>query len=191
VGHQGQAAGLPVFRILGGTRTEVFTYATGSYNLEGEPHDAAAKKLADFVSYGYKAVKLKCGALSLKDEVARIRMVREAIGPDVLFMLDMNAPYDVHRSIVFANAVVPHDIFWLEEPLQRSSPPISANSPTRLPFRSRMVNENGTASPSAISSLPARFVTFSPIQPGTPASPNPSGLRITRNKKACRSPRTR
>ena len=113
---EGKAAGLPVFRILGGTRTEVFTYATGSYNLEGEPHDAAAKELAGFVSHGYKAVKLKCGALSLKDEVARIRMVREAISPDVLFMLDMNAPYDVQGSMPFTNAVAPHDIFWLEEP---------------------------------------------------------------------------
>ena len=114
---KGKAAGLPVFRILGGTKTEVFTYATGGYYLEGEPLDAAAKELAGFVSHGYKAVKLKCGALSLQDEVARIRMVREAIGPDVLFMLDMNAPYDVQGCIKFANAVAAHDIFWLEEPL--------------------------------------------------------------------------
>lgn len=114
---KGKAAGLPVFRILGGTRTEVFTYATGGYYLEGEPLDAAAKELAGFVSNGYKAVKLKCGALSLKDEVARIKAVREAIGPDVLFMLDMNAPYDVQGCIRFAHAVAPYDIFWLEEPL--------------------------------------------------------------------------
>ncbi len=114
---KGKAAGLPVFRILGGTGTEVFTYATGGYYLEGEPLDSATKELAGFVSNGYKAVKLKCGALSLKDEVARIKMVREAIGPDVLFMLDMNAPYDVQGCIAFANAVAPHDVFWLEEPL--------------------------------------------------------------------------
>ena len=114
---KGKAAGLPVFRILGGTRTEVFTYATGGYYLEGEPLDAAAKELAGFVSNGYKAVKLKCGALSLKDEVARIKAVREAIGPDVLFMLDMNAPYDVQGCIRFAHAVAPYDIFLLEEPL--------------------------------------------------------------------------
>ena len=114
---KGKAAGRPVFRILGGTRTEVFTYATGGYYLEGEPLDAAAKELSGFVSAGYRAVKLKCGALSLRDEVARIRAVREAIGPDVLFMLDMNAPYDVAGCIKFAAAVAPYDIFWLEEPL--------------------------------------------------------------------------
>ncbi len=114
---KGKAANQPVFRILGGTRTKVFTYATGGYYLEGEPLDAAAKELAGFASQGYKAVKLKCGALSLKDEVARIKAVRDAIGPDVLFMLDMNAPYNVQGCIEFAHAVAPHDIFWLEEPL--------------------------------------------------------------------------
>jgi L-alanine-DL-glutamate epimerase-like enolase superfamily enzyme len=115
---KGKAAGLPVFRILGGTRTEVFTYATGGYYLEGgEPLSAAADELTGFVSQGYQAVKLKCAALSLDDEVTRIRAVREAIGPDVLFMLDMNAPYDVAGCINFAHAVAPYDIFWLEEPL--------------------------------------------------------------------------
>ncbi|HET6234470.1 MAG TPA: enolase C-terminal domain-like protein [Acetobacteraceae bacterium] len=85
--------------------------------MEGEPLDAAADELAGFVSHGYRAVKLKCGALSLRDEVARIRAVRQAIGPDVLFMLDMNAPYDVAGCVKFASAVAPYDIFWLEEPL--------------------------------------------------------------------------
>jgi D-galactarolactone cycloisomerase len=114
---KGKAAGLPVFRLLGGTRTDVFTYATGGYYLEGEPLGAAADELGGFVADGYQAVKLKTGALSLRDDVERIRLVREAIGPDVLFMLDMNAPYDVAGCIKFAKAVAPHDIFWLEEPL--------------------------------------------------------------------------
>jgi L-alanine-DL-glutamate epimerase-like enolase superfamily enzyme len=114
---KGKATGLPVFRLLGGTRTEVFTYATGGYYIEGEPLGTAAEELAGFVADGYRAVKLKTGALSLKDEVARIRAVREAIGPDTLFMLDMNAPYDVAGCIEFAKAVAPYDIFWLEEPL--------------------------------------------------------------------------
>ncbi len=114
---KGKAVGLPVFRLLGGTRTEVFTYSTGGYYVEGASLDAGAEELAGFVANGYRAVKLKSGALSLADEVTRIRAVREAIGPGVLFMLDMNAPYDVPGCISFANAVAPYDIFWLEEPL--------------------------------------------------------------------------
>jgi len=114
---KGKTVGLPVFRLLGGTRTEVFTYSTGGYYVEGESLGSAANELAGFVAGGYRAVKLKTGALSLQDEVTRIRLVREAIGPEVLFMLDMNAPYDVVDCIAFAKAVAPYDIFWLEEPL--------------------------------------------------------------------------
>jgi D-galactarolactone cycloisomerase len=114
---KGKAAGQPVFRLLGGTRTEVFTYSTGGYYQEDAPLGGEAEEYAGFVAQGYRAVKLKTGALSLKDEITRIRSVREAIGPEVLFMLDMNAPYDVAGCIAFANAVAPYDIFWLEEPL--------------------------------------------------------------------------
>ena len=114
---KGKVAGQPVFRLLGGTRTEVFTYSTGGYYQEDAPLGGEAEEYAGFVAQGYRAVKLKTGALSLKDEITRIRSVREAIGPEVLFMLDMNAPYDVAGCIAFANAVAPYDIFWLEEPL--------------------------------------------------------------------------
>ncbi|HET7879518.1 MAG TPA: mandelate racemase/muconate lactonizing enzyme family protein [Acetobacteraceae bacterium] len=114
---KGKAAGMPVFRLLGGTRTEVATYATGGYYREGEPLERCAEEFARFVADGYRAVKLKTGALSLGDEVIRIRAVRSAIGPDARLMLDMNAPYDVAGCIRFAEAVAPFDIFWLEEPL--------------------------------------------------------------------------
>src|SRR5579871_906123 len=114
---KGKAANMPVFRLLGGTRTEVFTYATGGYYREGEPLERCAEEFGRFVADGYRAVKLKTGALSLADEVTRIRAVRDAIGAGVLLMLDMNAPYDVAGCIRFAEAVAPYDIFWLEEPL--------------------------------------------------------------------------
>ncbi|MCS0494481.1 mandelate racemase/muconate lactonizing enzyme family protein [Ancylobacter sp. MQZ15Z-1] len=114
---RGKAAGLPVFRLLGGNRTDVFTYAVGGFYVEGESPLACADELASFVADGFRAVKLKTGALSLKDEVARVQAVRAAIGPDVLLMLDMNAPVDVEGCIRFARAVERYDIFWLEEPL--------------------------------------------------------------------------
>ncbi len=114
---KGKAAGQPVFRLLGGTRTKVFTYAVGGFYVEGGPMLACADELAQYVAKGYLAVKLKTGALSLADEVARIRAVRDAIGKEVLLMLDMNAPYDVGACIEFAGAVAPYNIFWLEEPL--------------------------------------------------------------------------
>jgi len=114
---KGKSAGLPVFRLLGGTRTDVFTYAVGGFYAEGDSPLACVTELSGFVERGFRAVKLKTGALALGGEVERVRAVRDAIGPDVLLMLDMNAPYDVAGCIGYAQAVEPYDIFWLEEPL--------------------------------------------------------------------------
>ncbi len=114
---KGKAAGQPNYRLLGGARTSVFTYATGGYYLEGAPLEAAAEELGGFAANGFKAVKLKTGALSIADEVTRIKAIRATIGKDVLLMLDMNAPYGVQDCIRFAEAVAPYDIYWLEEPL--------------------------------------------------------------------------
>jgi D-galactarolactone cycloisomerase len=114
---KGKALGQPVFRLLGGTATDVFTYAVGGFYVEGESPFACADELAGFVAKGFRAVKLKTGALAMETEFERIAAVRAAIGPDVLLMLDMNAPYDLRTCMRFGNAVAHHDIFWLEEPL--------------------------------------------------------------------------
>jgi L-alanine-DL-glutamate epimerase-like enolase superfamily enzyme len=113
----GKAAGKPVFRLLGGTATDVFTYGVGGFYEEGRPLLAVADEFAGYVADGFKAVKLKAGALSLEDETKRVKAVREAIGPDVLLMIDLNAPYDVETCVRYAKMVEPYDIFWLEEPL--------------------------------------------------------------------------
>ena len=114
---KGKSAGLPVYKLLGGTRRSVFTYSTGGYYVEDAPLEAVAEEMAAYVAMGYRAVKMKTGALSLEDELTRIRATRNAIGPEILLMLDMNAPYGVEDCIAFANAVAPYDILWLEEPL--------------------------------------------------------------------------
>ncbi len=114
---KGKAANMPVFRLLGGTRTDILSYAVGGCYGEGESPLACVDEIAGFVAQGFRAVKLKTGALSLDDEVARVRAVRKAIGPDVLLMLDLNAAYDVAGCIRFAHAMEPFDIYWLEEPL--------------------------------------------------------------------------
>ena len=114
---KGKAAGLPVYRVLGGSDQPVFAYATGGYYRDGATAKDYADELAAFVEAGYRAVKIKCCADDMAEEVARIKAVRAAIGADTLLMLDMNGAYTVDECITFARAVKPHDIYWLEEPL--------------------------------------------------------------------------
>jgi D-galactarolactone cycloisomerase len=114
---KGKAAGVPVYKLLGGENRPIFTYATGGYYKASASATACADELAGFVAKGLTAVKLKCCGLSMEEEVERIRATRAAIGKDTLFMLDMNAPYTVDECIRFAHQLEPHSIFWLEEPL--------------------------------------------------------------------------
>lgn len=92
---KGKAAGLPVYKLLGGSRQSFFTYATGSYYRDNATIETYANEMASFVTDGYRAVKAKCCWAEMSEEVERIAAIREAIGKDTLFMLDMNAPYDV------------------------------------------------------------------------------------------------
>jgi L-alanine-DL-glutamate epimerase-like enolase superfamily enzyme len=114
---KGKAAGLPVYRLLGGENRPIFTYATGGYYRPGASDADYSAELASFLELGYRAVKLKTGAGAVAEEAERIAAVRRAIGDEPLLMLDMNAAYDLPDCIEFARAVEPHRIFWLEEPL--------------------------------------------------------------------------
>ena len=114
---KGKAAGLPVYRLLGGENRPIFTYATGGYYRPDAANADYGEELARFLELGYRAVKLKTGAGTVTEEAERIDAVRRAIGDEPLLMLDMNAAYDLPDCIEFARAVEPHRIFWLEEPL--------------------------------------------------------------------------
>ena len=114
---KGKAAGMPVYKLLGGEKRPVFVYATGGYYRASAHPNACAEELAGFVARGFRGVKLKCCAGPMEEEVERIRATRAAIGEDTLLMLDMNAPYDVEQCIRFAGEVAPYAIHWLEEPL--------------------------------------------------------------------------
>jgi L-alanine-DL-glutamate epimerase-like enolase superfamily enzyme len=114
---KGKAAGLPVWRLLGGENRPLFTSATGGYYQAGASNTSYGEELARFLDLGYRAVKLKTGAGSPAAEAERVGAVRAALGevPDLL--LDMNAPYDLPQCIEFAHRVERHRILWLEEPL--------------------------------------------------------------------------
>lgn len=113
---KGKAAGMPVYRLLGGENRPLFTYATGGYYRDASNEEYGAE-LARLLDLGYRAVKLKTGAGSVEQEAARVATVRRVIGDGPKLMLDMNAPYDLPDCIDFAHRVEPLDIFWLEEPL--------------------------------------------------------------------------
>ncbi len=110
-----QQAGMPLYRLLGGSnKREVYTDMTISI---GEPSKVAADALA-FKKEGFPAIKVKLGT-SMKADVARIRAIREQVGPDYPIRIDANQGWDVTTAINTLKALEAYNIEHCEEPIPR------------------------------------------------------------------------
>ncbi len=115
---KGKCAGLPVWKLLGGAQDKVDTYIAGGYYEEGKGLKELADEMQANVNLGARAVKIKIGALSINQDVERVKVCREAIGPDVRLMVDANNAYRHYQAIEFARKTEKYDIFWFEEPVE-------------------------------------------------------------------------
>jgi L-alanine-DL-glutamate epimerase-like enolase superfamily enzyme len=113
-----RVAGLPLYKYLGAFRNgAVPSYASGGYYLEDKTPHMLAEEMAGYVDLGFAAVKMKVGQLDLPSEEERVAAVREAIGPEVLLMLDANNAFsDLPMALRFIERVQKYDPYWIEEP---------------------------------------------------------------------------
>jgi D-arabinonate dehydratase len=110
-------AGLPLYKLLGGFRDRVPTYIAGGYYEEGKGLKELQQEMVDSVALGARAVKMKIGAVPISEDVARVKAVRQAIGPDVKLLVDANCAYRAYEAVQLAKRVEEFDIFWFEEPV--------------------------------------------------------------------------
>jgi L-alanine-DL-glutamate epimerase-like enolase superfamily enzyme len=113
---RGKAAGLNVSRLIGGVREAVPAYASGGLWLSSSI-DELQREASDFVAAGFRAVKTRVGPGKPEDMVARVRAVREAIGPDVELMVDANQQLRVPEAIRLGRMLEPLNLTWFEEPV--------------------------------------------------------------------------
>jgi L-alanine-DL-glutamate epimerase-like enolase superfamily enzyme len=113
---KGKLLKAPVSALLGGQRARVATYANCAHHL---PPDELAEKAAQYVKQGHTALKIRGSAtfVSLTEATERVRHVREAIGPDVKLMVDVNGTWDVDTAIQQLKRWERYDVYWLEEPV--------------------------------------------------------------------------
>lgn len=83
--------------------------------------DKSAQKAREFLSAGFRAVKLKIGR-GLTTDIAHVEAVRAAVGPEVKLLVDANGAYTVSQSIALAKDLVKHSVYWLEEPVHPEYP---------------------------------------------------------------------
>ena len=80
---------------------------------------AAVEAALNAKKNGFQCVKLKVGmGLSIHEEVERIAMVRDAIGPTMRLRLDANEAWQFEEAIAILSQCVPYDIQYVEQPLK-------------------------------------------------------------------------
>ncbi len=109
----GKAAGLPLYRVLGGAGRPMQTCLTIAIA------DAArmAEKAAAAVGRGFRIIKIKLGT-NTRDDVERVRAIREAVGAGVGIRIDANQGWDVPTALAVLNAVHAMGVEYCEQPVQ-------------------------------------------------------------------------
>jgi L-alanine-DL-glutamate epimerase-like enolase superfamily enzyme len=110
-----QAAGLPLYRFLGGEKNK--TIVTDYTVSIGDPEKMAADAVK-IKKQGFPAIKVKLGKDGAVD-VERMRAIRQAVGPDIPLRIDANQGWKVKEAIETLNALKEFNIEHCEEPIAR------------------------------------------------------------------------
>ena len=115
---KGKHLGVSVATLLGGRfRESVEAYATGGFHRVGTDRvQDIAEEAAGHIARGFRAVKIKIG-FDVREDLAVIAAVRQAIGPDIDLMIDANHGYDVLEAIELGKTAAQYGIRWFEEPV--------------------------------------------------------------------------
>src|SRR5712691_9261256 len=116
---RGKALDLPLWKLLGGARERVPTYASGAL-MRGLSLDRVVAAAARLKERGFREMKTQLalpGDTTPAKEVERMQKVREAIGPEIKLMCDINQRWRVEQAIDIGRRVEEAGVglFWLED----------------------------------------------------------------------------
>ncbi|MFX0043021.1 MAG: mandelate racemase/muconate lactonizing enzyme family protein [Candidatus Hodarchaeota archaeon] len=109
----GKYTNLPLYKILGGEKRDIFTdYSIGIQdNLE-----VAVKKVKEVLDMGFLTVKLKVG-LDKDLDIGLIKTIREEVSKTVSIRIDANQGWDFPTAVQVLKAMEPHNLEYAEQPL--------------------------------------------------------------------------
>ncbi len=114
---KGKALGHPVRDLFGSCRERVPLYNSQDGWLSLPPAIVAERTRRHVSEMGMLGTKIKLGSPSWQEDLERVRMVREAIGPDVKLMVDANQGWRLEQALEMTKRLEEFEIEWVEEPL--------------------------------------------------------------------------
>ena len=110
--------GKPLHRFLGAKKDWAAIYKGGGSLLLTD--EELVDDMTRYVREGNTTVKFKVGSDWGRDmmrDVERLRLVREAVGPDIGIAVDGNQVWEVEDAVHFADLIRPYEPEWFEEPI--------------------------------------------------------------------------
>ncbi len=111
-----RASGLPLAAQLGGSPGPIRAYNTNGLWLI--PKDRIATEAKSLVEEGgFKAIKIRLGRQTLKEDKEVIRIVRDAVGEDIILMSDFNQGLTLGEALQRMHGLDDQGLYWFEEPV--------------------------------------------------------------------------
>ena len=110
------AAGVPLATLLGSAPRRIPAYNSCGLGLMAPERLAEeAEKLA---AGGFRAVKLRLGYPTLRDDLAALHAVKKRLGSEIAVMVDYNQALSLAQALERGRALDGEQIYWLEEPIR-------------------------------------------------------------------------
>jgi mandelate racemase len=110
-----QSGGMSLAALLGSQPRELQAYDSRGLGLM-EP-DRLSKEADALLAMGLKAVKLRLGYPSAKEDISALKAVRRVVGDAVAIMVDYNQALTAAEAIARGRQLEKEGIYWLEEPI--------------------------------------------------------------------------
>jgi L-alanine-DL-glutamate epimerase-like enolase superfamily enzyme len=118
---RGKALNLPLYRLLGGQRDRVPTYASDAMWFSMSI-DELVRSAEYHVDQGFNKLKLRLGREATPAaEVRRVKAVQDAVGPDVQLMVDIAETWSFHQAVAGGRALQEAGVIWLEDPVDHQN----------------------------------------------------------------------
>lgn len=136
-----KALGLPLWRLLGGARDRVETYAT--FGLPDYDRDQLVEAARWWISRGYTRLKMELAhglphrderslLETIREDAERVRVLREGIGDDVEICVDGHCSLDPYHAYRFSRMIEPYGIAFYEEPTTQNDARLLADLRRRV-----------------------------------------------------------
>jgi mandelate racemase len=113
----GRSLGQPLARLLGAAPRPIPAYNSKGLGLL--PLKELEREAVELVGEGFRAVKLRVGRPAASEDLEALRLVKQAIGPDVILMVDFNQALSVAEALRRGRMIDEEGgVLWIEEPVR-------------------------------------------------------------------------